>query len=427
MDPPRETVKDAMMMRETPLRKRHEAYAAGLRDWAKRGVEAGTITADAALEADVEYLPFGAGDAESGDVCEIVATYGLVEAEYAAIRRGAGLLDLPQRGVIRVTGADRREFLNRMLTQELKDLEAGDARESFWLNRKGRIDADLLVVERGDDLLLDVDRPQLAHTVKSLGDFLFAEDVEITDASDSFHRLALHGKRAMEVMAAMTGRDPFLLAPGASAQATIGGEELTVARRDQTGEHGIDLFFATDDAETVWDAIVTTDETLGEGKRRIRPIGWFAFNIARIEGGTTLMNIDFGPTNLPHETGILRRRVNFTKGCYLGQEVVARMESLGRPKQVLVGLRVKADRLPVAGAQIFPADDPAGSPAGIITSSTLSPMLGSAPIAFAMVKTKHAEAGAELLVNAEGEQVEAAVHGLRFWPGDEAPEGDQPQ
>ena len=172
-----------------------------------------------------------------------------------------------------------------------------------------------------------------------------------------------------------------------------------------------------DRAAAIWEFLLATDHIVGQDKRRVRPIGWLAFNIARIEAGTPLFNIDFGPTNLPHESGILHDRVSFTKGCYLGQEIVARMESLGKPKQTLVGLKMQSDLLPVAGAQVFErgADDVMGQQIGIVTSSTLSPMLGAAPIAFAMLKTACAAAGAAVLVNAEGEQVKATVESLRFW------------
>jgi folate-binding protein YgfZ len=128
------------------------------------------------------------------------------------------------------------------------------------------------------------------------------------------------------------------------------------------------------------------------------------------------MNIDFGTTNLPHETGLLRNRVSFTKGCYLGQEIVARMESLGKPRQMLVGLRMAADLLPESGAQVFAIgeNDSMGEQVGVVTSSTLSPMLGAAPIAFGMLKTTAAATGTSVFVNGEGSQAKATVGELQF-------------
>ncbi|MCA9290543.1 MAG: aminomethyltransferase family protein, partial [Phycisphaerales bacterium] len=292
---------------------------------------------------------------------------------------------------------------------------------SFLLNRKGRIDADLVLVETGNRILVDLDRAVAASTAAALDAFLFTEDVRIADRSDAFHQVQVHGPRAHEVLAAALGEsEPIALDPHCAGAVTLAGVDVVVLRRDLTGEPGYAIIMPRDGAGAVWAALLETDAVLAEGRRRIRPVGWYAFNVARIEAGTPLFNIDFGATNLPHETGLIDARVHFAKGCYVGQEVVARMHNLGRPKQILVGLRMRADRLPVADGQVFaPGDDGAiGTPVGVVTSSTLSPMLGAAPIAFAMIRTVVAAAGRPVLVNAEGEQVEADLGPLTFWtPG----------
>ncbi|MCC7406605.1 MAG: aminomethyltransferase family protein, partial [Phycisphaeraceae bacterium] len=137
-----------------------------------------------------------------------------------------------------------------------------------------------------------------------------------------------------------------------------------------------------------------------------RGIGWMAYNTARIEAGSPLFHVDFGPDSLPHETAILSQAVSFTKGCYLGQEIVARMQSLGHPKRLLVGLRLPDDRLPIAGSQVLTAD---GQVVGAVTSSTLSPLLGQTAIALAVVKWGRHEPGTTLRVAAEGAIVDARV------------------
>ncbi len=397
------------MLRESPLRK----HLAG---WPRRRVpdpEAASHRPGAAQGSQTEppeivYLDYaGGGDGLTGG-CELVATFGDLESEYAAVRRGAGILDSPHRATIVVTGADRRDFLNRMLTQELKTLDAGGVYRSFWLNRRGRILADLLLAELGDRLLLDLDVHGAQEAVASLSEFLVAEDVEIKDAGESLHHLAMHGPQAPAVIAAATGT-PGVPLEGA-CELRIGGVEVVAIPVDQTGGAGFELIMPGHEAEAVWDALLAAGEAIGQG-RRVRPVGWHAFNIARIEAGTPLYNIDFGPENLPHESGVLRERVSFTKGCYLGQEIVARTENLGKPKQQLVGLRPVRDLLPEAGTEVL-AD---GKPVGVVTSSTLSPMLGSAPIAFAMLRSQAGAVGTTVQLEAEGEQTEAVVGALRFY------------
>lgn len=379
----------------------------------------GAAQAEAVQPADLEYLPWGPPDRQELE-CEVVASFGEVEAEYAAIRRGAGLMDSAQRGTLLVLGADRRDFLNRMLSNELKDLHAGTTRRSFWLNRKGRIDADLLLIETGDRTLIDVDIHQAQQTMTSLSEFIFTEDVIIKDVSDEMHRISIHGPRALELICAATGDTCFRLNHGCAARLVLAGHDVTIARTDTAGEIGLELIVGYDDARSVWEHLLGHDATIGKPGERIRPVGWYAYNIARIEAGTPLFNIDFGSTNLPHETGVLHDRVSFNKGCYLGQEIVTRLENLGKPKQMLMGLRVEGESLPIAEAQVFAIDEAGiiGEQIGVVTSSTISPMLGARPIAFAMLKTSAVEVGSTVLVHAEGEQPRATVQELKFWKRD---------
>lgn len=427
-----------------PLQPEHERYArvesvrlGGVPvevEWMPYGVGAVAATAAAATatpegSASTE-LPPAPSSIEPPD---IVAGYGLLELEYAAFRRGAAVMDMAHRGTIAVRGADRVDFLNRMVTQELKGMAAGDVRAGFWLNRKGRIEADLLFVQVPDVegippfTLIDVDIHDAARTVATLHSFLFAEDVQITDESSLWGRLAVHGPEGAALLSNAGVEDAALEALNEDARCvgcTIAGVTAVLVRRDQCASPGVEIFLPREAAGRAWDALVSQHDVQDIGRRRARPAGWHAYNIARIEAGTPLHHVDFGPDNLPHETGILHARTSFKKGCYPGQEVVARMESLGKPKQRLVALRMAEDALPTAGSPVFErgADGEPGNPVGAVTSSTLAPMLGAASVAFAMVRTAHSEPGTVLLVPAEGGRATATVQaGLRFLPEQSVP------
>jgi tRNA-modifying protein YgfZ len=409
---------------DTPLRNAHDDYVRARRDqFAAAAVAAERPDAATGKPIDVptiEVLPYGPRDENGRLQCEIIGTFGEVQAEYAAIRRGAGLLDAPHRAAMLVTGSDRIEYLNRLLTAELNSLSAGGVREAFWLNRKGRIEADLMLAELGEELLVDVDVLALERTVSSLNSFVFAEDVLIESACERYHRIDVHGRESLHALGHAVGQPALSLENYCATKVEIAGVRVAVARCDQTGEVGLRLFVPREQAEPVWNALLAADEAVSGGKRRVRPIGWHAFNIARIEAGTPLFLIDFGTENLPHETGVLPSRVSFTKGCFLGQEVVARMQHLGKPKRTLVGLRVEGDLLPVEGAAVYEAGEPdsAGSskasdePIGMVTSSTLSPLAGAQPIAFAMLRTKAIGTSGQALVEAEGHVVRASVSEL---------------
>lgn len=358
-------------------------------------------------ETETALHPYG--DPSRGLLVPMVHEH--VELEYAAIRKGCALVDLPQRGTIEAAGADRLAFLNNLITQELKNLEPMRSVRSFWLNRKGRIDADLRLCDTGDATVMAVDALVAGKTAEALAEFVFTEDVTLTDASESMHGLALHGPRAAHALMAVADTDEHVgLEPGQAMTVMVRGASVLVEREDSAGEPGLVLTMPAEHARTIYDAI--------SGVEGVRPCGWMAYNIARIEAGWPLFQIDFTSENLPGESGVLHDRVSFTKGCYLGQEVVARMQSLGKPKQLMVGLRLvqgQQSSLPEEQAAIYAEADSQKS-IGTVTSSTIAPMLSASPIALAQVRTAHTEAGTTLHVKAEGERVAFEVQPqLAFW------------
>jgi folate-binding protein YgfZ len=280
---------------------------------------------------------------------------------------------------------------------------------SFWLNRKGRIDADMLVVETGERMLIELDAAVAPSVASALVQFVFSEDVQVIDATDRWARFEIHGP----------GSIALLESSGVGADASLG---IVHARRDVCGVPGIACAVPRDRADEAWSRLLAAGGSGGAatgaaaasaapGRQRARPCGWLAFNIARIEGGAPIFMVDFGTASLPHETSLIESRVSFTKGCYLGQEVVARMQSLGKPKHVIVAFKASRDALPSGGAQVFARRDDGGigDEVGVVTSSALSPMLGAAPIGLATVRTAHAASGTVLVSDAEGDLVEIAV------------------
>ncbi len=352
---------------------------------------------------------------------DVAALFDFVDIEYAAIRKAAALLDQPHRGTLVFAGADRLAFLNRMVTQELKDARPYQSRRAFWLNRKGRIDADLRLIILEDRIIADLDLFAAARTKQTLDAYIIADDVTIENASQSLHRLSLHGPSACAVLASfaahVAGASPADIRQGEAAELEIAGHRVAVDRWDSTGEIGLELTLAHEAVLPVYQTLLTAAHENTEGhtgpnpRPRLRPIGWHAYNVARIEAGTPLYMIDFGPDALPAESGALNDRVSFKKGCYLGQEIVARMHALGQPKQTVVGLKFdeptpsespQPTPLPPGGAPVFLDPLPAGTeppaPIGTVASGTSSPMLGGTPIAFAMLKQKHTSAGTRVLV-----------------------------
>lgn len=352
-------------------------------------------------------------DAETqnyGDI-EIVTTFGQPQAEYAAIRKGVALIDLPQRTFIEVSGPDRLTFLNNLLTNQTYDkaakqpLPAGRGVYAFLLHAKtGRIISDLNVLELGARTLLELDARVAPAVTDALSKYVFAEKVTIRPTAHELHVIAVHGPAAPALLGGtVPPAEPF-----SSATATLFGQQVIVYRDDSCGVPGVGLILPADAAREVWMRLLAP---AAQGAARVRPIGWAAFNTARIEAGRGLFGIDFDENFLPAETGQLDRAVSFTKGCYPGQEIVARMHSRKQLARRVAGFRMTGEELPLAAAPIHDAE---GNQIGAVTSSTPSPLLSDAAIGLAILKRPFFETGATFQIAAEGAMRPATVVQLPF-------------
>lgn len=348
---------------------------------------------------------------------EIVSTFNEPQAEYSAIHTGCGLMDLPQRGLIEITGKDRLAFLNNLLSNELvgretkKPLDAGQGVYAFLLNQKsGRIITDMNVLELGDRTILEVDARMIEPLLKALDQYRFAEKVQWQSKAGQWHELALHGKTATTLAACIFGVD----VPGSDAMLTVMvarllEQEIIVWRDDICGHPGLHLIVPTSTAAALWNDLLTRfgqPDPVQYSKRALRSIGWAAFNATRIEAGRAIFGIDFDDSILPLELSLKPRGISFTKGCYPGQEIVARMHARQQVARQFVGLKMEEDALPVAGTAIY---DQANNAIGGITSSTVSPILSNACIAMGFLKRPHFEIGTTVNIPAEGAMRKAKV------------------
>jgi folate-binding protein YgfZ len=342
---------------------------------------------------------------------EIVSTFGEPQAEYSAIRKGCGLLDMPQRGILELTGRDRLAFLNNMLTNLTWDkatktgLAAGKGVYAYFLNTKGRIVADMNVLEIGDGrTLLEMDGRMVGPIRAAFDKYLFAEQVKMTDCVSTLHEIALLGPRSREVLETVGDLPPL----GCIAT-RIFDTDVVVFRDDMAGGAGYVIVSDVSAARLIWMNLISKHGESAEiGRRALRPVGWAAFNATRIEAGTPLFDIDFGNSAdpdksiLPAETGPrqFERAVSVAKGCYLGQEIVARMHARQQVAKQIVGLKMEDDSLPIAGAGLF---DENQNQVGVVTSSTISPVLSNASIGLGLVKKPFFAEGTTLRVPAEGQ------------------------
>ena len=315
----------------------------------------------------------------------------------AAARRFAGLFRLEDRGLLRIEGADRVRWLDGMLSNDVASLEPGPARSgshALLLTRQGRIVADPHVLLRDESIWLELSRAAVAHTRETLERFVIADDVALHDASQEIERIALEGPGAAGLVLPE-------LAADACTEVELAGTRVVVAAFALAGSGGRQILAPTGSADAVAAALLRAGSAQGlmEG-------GAEALEILRIEAGLPRLGAELDEEVLPAEAR-LEAVVSTTKGCYTGQEVVARMASRGRVAHLLVGLAFAEGPPPQPGERVREADREVGE----VTSSCVSPVAG--PIALGFVRSAHAEPGTKLRV---GDR-EARVAALPFVPG----------
>lgn len=379
----------------------------------------------AALPNPLRELHAGANaETQAYGEVEIVLTFGQPQAEYSAIHKTSGLFDMPFRAVLELTGKDRLPFLNNLLTNQTLDkntktpMATGSVVYTYLLSAKsGRIIADMNVLELGDRTLLELDGRVIDTVKEALDKYQFTEEVSIRSLVGEAHEISMHGPGSVAVLAKLldSGAVPEV---SRCSMARIIGSDGVVWRDDPCGVPGFFLIVPLDAAVAVWNHLIATfaapnvsGAAIDVGRRMLRPVGWAAFNSTRIEAGRPLFGIDFDETFLAAETGQLNRAVSFTKGCYPGQEIVARMHARKQLAKQIVGIRMDEDALPVAGTHIF---DDASNQIGGITSSTLSPILSNAVICLGILKRPFFNVGSTVQIPAEGAMRRGTVVELPF-------------
>jgi folate-binding protein YgfZ len=299
-----------------------------------------------------------------------------LDAQYRQLREECGLLDRSGRGKLVVSGPEAAEYLQGQLTNDTEALEPGDGAYAALLDRKGHMQGDMRVLRPGEepDLWLDLEPEAVEAVRRHLGMYKIGREVEVTDASEERAILSLIGPRAVEI----AGSAP--LPKNACEEVTIGGAKcLAVGTAD-----GIDVFAPAAERDRVWEAL------LAAGAAEVSPE---AVEILRIESGRPRFGAEMGTETMPAEAGIVEQAVSFTKGCYIGQETVARLHYKGKPNRHLRGLKLSAPAQP--GEPLRLGEKEVGS----LGSAAVSPAFG--PIGMAILR-REAEPGATLAVGEDG-------------------------
>ena len=334
---------------------------------------------------------------------EVPEDYGDPAKEYGEVRTGVGLLDFSFRGVIRLTGSERLRWLNGQITNDVKDLAAGEGKLAAVLNAKGHILGDLAVYGAVDAVWIDVDRRRASTIREAFDRHIIADDVTAEEVSDRYGHLMLAGPEAQRFVAEVAGATVAGLPAWHHTEARLGGVSVWVIASRWLALPGYDVVVPVESAGKVWDALLG----LGLG-RGLRPVGMAALRCLRVEAGWPWYGVDFDDTNLLMES-LTPEHVSFTKGCYVGQEVVIRIEHQGHVNKKLCGLLLSGEAVPPADAAILAGERTVGT----LTSAVRSAALGRA-IALGYVRREFWEPGTKLRIVAGQHGLDAEVVALPF-------------
>lgn len=314
----------------------------------------------------------------------VVLTYSNVGAEYEALRRRAIVVDRSHRGRMRFTGAKAADVLTGLVTNDVAVLAPGQGQYAVALSPKGKVVSDMRVLRTETDFLTDASPRSREGWSAIVKKYVNPRLAKYADESDTLREVGVYGVQARHVVEHMTGIGASalgIMAPYAHASVLKDGASIIVMRSPDLDLEGFDLFVPADSYDRVWAAAMAA---------RATPAGHAAWDIARVEAGRPEFGVDMDDTTIPQEANLdALDAVSYTKGCYTGQELIARVHFRGHVNRTLRGLKLTG-ALPPARASLF---DATGKAVGDLTSGVASPRLGA--IGLGMVR-REVETGATL-------------------------------
>jgi tRNA-modifying protein YgfZ len=331
--------------------------------------------------------------------------------DYRALRRASGIVDRSARGRLVLTGADRRSYLQGLLSNDIEALVAGTGCYTAYLTAQGRMIADMRVFETGDSLLTDLDGALAEPVADRWSRFIFSEDVQIRNDSQSTSQIGVFGPHAAQTLSRVFGDSSTA---SSEMESTFRALPVNAIRRWDFLEQPAHVL-ASDDIgimgfEIVLPANLTSNLLESLRSAGAIEVGAGAAEICRVEGGRPLFLVDMDEDTIPLEAGIEDRAISLTKGCYVGQEVIIRVlhRGHGRVARKLVGIAFEPGAaVPSRGDRILAS----GRDVGSITSAVESPSLGC-PIALGYVHRDFQQPGTPVTV---GERA-GTVRRLPFVP-----------
>lgn len=321
--------------------------------------------------------------------CALPSDFGDWRAEYRFACESVALLDKNYRAYLSFTGPDRVRYLNAILTNNVKDLKVGEGDVSLFLSPQGRIQAEIETYAEAERLFCVTFSMIREKLIPALDHFIIMDDVALADESSRYGTLALEGPQSGAIVKQLCGFELESLAELGWRESQLGSIPCRVSRRSPAGVVSAEFLCEQSQLAALWKVLLEAAKSHGGG-----PAGYTALNALRLETGTAWFGYDFGEKQIPHEAGLEKSHISYTKGCYTGQEIVERVRSRGQVNRVRALFKLLAPNLPDAGTPLL-SD---GKEVGHITRSAESPFFHSI-IAMGYIRRELSLPGTELMIS----------------------------
>ena len=337
---------------------------------------------------------------------EMPLHYGRADAEHAAVRKHVGIADLSHRGRLKVTGDDRIKWLQSVISNDILPLKQGQGLYSGFLSHKGKMLSYFRVYVLAESLMLE-DVGEIGDTTfQALRKFLlYGTRAKMENCADTWGLLLVSGPRAADLVKAAFGADVSGVSPLSFVTQEIAGRQALLIRTEETGETDIEVLIPAEGVVAAWDKLWSVGQPLG-----VKPFGTEAREMLRMEAGLPRAGSDVTEEIVPPEANLEGKAFSLSKGCYPGQEVVARMDTYGSVRRHLVGLALKDPVIPPKGAKLFSGD----REVGWVSSAVRSPSVGGV-IAFGFPLRDFSKPGTALTVDIDGQHHDTTVQPLPFY------------
>ncbi len=340
--------------------------------------------------------------------CLLPARFSETREEYRFGRETAGVADKNCRAMFNFTGPDRVRYLNAVLTNNIRDLKPGEGASSLLLNPQGHILAEIVTFVMPERILAVTYAATRERAATTLEKFIIMDDVTLEDVTDNLGALSIEGARTSDALRTLGAPPLESISEMGHVETQIAGISCQMFRRSPGGVPGVEFVAQRSDLSKLWQALVQAARSAGGG-----PIGYDALSILRLETGIPWYGYDFDETVIPHEAGLEKSHISYTKGCYTGQEIVERVRSRGHVNRRRVGVSFSGNAVPPAKTPLLANVADGNAEVGRVTRSGFSFALGH-PIAMAYVRRENNSPGSRLTWSGgEAEVIELPLSAAR--------------